>query len=305
MKYKETVYIIFTIIFLQCGANKPGSGDLTVKNYEWTNLFEDNPYDNWDVFIGAPHASVKDLENVDPNSDGKNSKPLGLNNDPKNVFSFINENGENILYITGEIYGALTSKQEYDNYHLKLQFKWGEKKWEPRLLRERDSGILYHCHGPYTAFWNVWMSSQEFQVQEGDLGDYYALAGVSYDIPTEKKEGAKDFNYIKGGKLNHFSSITKEYPGHCDKGFDNENLHGEWNTVELICYKGNSLHIVNGKVVMALYNSKYKSASGEILPLQKGYIQIQSEAAEVYYKNAQIKAIDAIPDNFKNQMLIN
>ena len=266
---------------------------------KWTKLFEGDPSKNWDVFIGAPHATVQGLENVDPKSDGKNSAPLGLNKDPKNVFTFEKENGENVLHISGEIYGALTSKQEYENYHLKLQFKWGEKVWEPRLLRERDSGILYHCYGANDTFWNVWMSSQEFQVQEGDVGDYYGLSGTLGDIPSEKKEGEKEFTFTKNGNLNPFSSVDRKLPSHANKGFDNENPHGEWNTLELISFEGTSYHIVNGKVVLALYNSKYKNAEGEIVPLTKGRIQIQSEAAEVFYKDVQIKSIKKLPRKFR------
>ncbi|MGJ8744434.1 ThuA domain-containing protein [Polaribacter sp.] len=269
---------------------------------KWTNLFEGDPSKNWDVFIGAPHATVKGLENVDPKSTGINSKPLGLNNDPKNVFTFKTIDDEQVLHISGEIYGALTSKQEYENYHLKLQFKWGEQIWEPRLLKERDSGILYHCFGAYEKFWHVWMSSQEFQVQEGDLGDYYSLKGTLIDIPSEKREGEKEFRYVKNGNLNPFSSVDRSSPGHANKGFNNENLHGEWNTLELICFEGTSYHIVNGKVVMALYNSKYKNSEGKIVPLTKGRIQIQSEAAEVFYKNIQIKSINKVPREFKKQV---
>jgi len=269
---------------------------------KWTNLFEGDLNENWDVFIGAPHATVKGLDNVNPKSDGTNAEPLGLNKDPKNVFTFKDENGETVLHISGEIYGALTSKQDYENYHLKIQFKWGEKVWEPRLLRKRDSGILYHCHGSNTAFWNVWMASQEFQVQETDVGDYYGLVDVLIDIPSDKKAGEKEFSYSKNSILNPHSTL-KQYPSnHCNKGFDNENDHGEWNTLELICYEGTSLHVVNGKVVMALYNSEYKNAEDQIVPLTKGRIQIQSEAAEVYYKNAQIKTINRIPKTLKKQL---
>ncbi|MFP4844963.1 ThuA domain-containing protein [Winogradskyella sp. PE311] len=269
---------------------------------KWTNLFEGDPNKNWDVFIGAPHATVKGVDNVDPKSDGKNAEPLGLNNDPKNVFTFKDENGETVLHISGEIYGALISKQAYENYHLIVQFKWGEKVWEPRLLRKRDSGILYHSHGSSTAFWNVWMASQEFQVQETDVGDYYGLVDVLIDIPSDKKEGEKEFRYSKNSNLKAYSALQRIPPNHCNKGFDNENDHGKWNTLELICYEGTSLHIVNGKVVMALYNSEYKNAENEIVPLTKGRIQIQSEAAEVYYKNAQIKSINRIPKTFKKQL---
>lgn len=270
---------------------------------KWTNLFEGDPYKNWDVFIGGPHKSVTGLDNVDPNSNGMNATPLGLNNDPKKVFTFINEKGENVLRISGEIYGALTSKKAYENYHLKLQFKWGEKIWEPRLEKPRDSGILYHCVGSQTRFWNVWMTSQEMQVQEGDVGDYYGLSKVEIDIPSGQVNDKKGLDYLKGGTLNKFSKIEKGRPSHCDKGFDNEKPHGEWNTLELICYEGTSLHIVNGKVVMALFNSRVQNAQGDIVPLTKGRIQLQSEAAEVYYKNIEIKSLSKIPNKFKKSLI--
>lgn len=300
MTFKHFTILILTFLIVQnIKAQQMSISEGPRPSKEWTNLFEGDPYKNWDVFIGAPHKTVKGLDNIDPNSDGKNSEPLGLNNDPKGVFTFETHGGEQVLHISGEIYGALTSKHAYGNYHLKLQFKWGEKVWEPRLTRERDSGILYHCVGPYRSFWNVWMQSQEFQVQEGDMGDYYSLAGTSIDIPSIKPEGEEEFHYAKNGALHRFSSADKEFPGHCNKGFDNENPHGEWNTLELICFEGTSLHIVNGKVVMALFNSRIQGADNNTLSLHKGRIQIQSEAAEAYYKTIQIKSIDKIPNKFK------
>lgn len=268
---------------------------------DWQQLLDDDHDKYWDVYIGAPHATVKDLDGVDPKSDGKNSKALGLNNDPKNVFSFEKDGKETVLHISGEIYGALSSKNEYENYHLKLQYKWGDRKWEPRLQRERDSGLLYHCVGPHGAFWNVWMQSQEMQVQEGDCGDYYALAKTLMDIPAVKGEDGKEFDYQKGAEMQPFSSVTRLPPGHCNKGFDNEKPHGKWNTVELICMGDTSLHIVNGKVVMALFNSKYQNPEKEIAPLTRGKIQIQSEGAEIFYKKIEVRSIDAIPGKYINQ----
>lgn len=301
MNFKQLVFLVLACFMLMRVSAQEKSITSNKISKKWKNLFEGNPQDNWEVFIGAPHATVKGLDNIDPKSDGKNATPLGLNNDPKKVFSFETVKGENVLHISGEIYGALTTKQEYENYHLKLQFKWGEKIWEPRLLRKRDSGILYYCVGPHGSFWNVWMTSQEFQVQEGDLGDYYGLAGTLIDIPSEKKEGEKEFDYVKGGVLNPYSSLQQSPPNHCNKGFDNEKSHGEWNTLELICFEGTSLHIVNGKVVMALYNSEYQNSDKQIVPLTRGRIQIQSEAAEVFYKKVQIKNINSIPKKFLKQ----
>jgi len=68
----------------------------------------------------------------------------------------------------------------------------------------------------------------------------------------------------------------------------------QWNDLELICFEDKSLHIVNGQVVMALSKSSYRD--GDLSkPLVSGKIQLQSEAAEVFYKDIQIKNIDGIP----------
>ncbi len=297
---RQYFFGLLLLLAASCKSVKPNRVGPTGSK-DWTSLLNQDDQSNWEVFIGAPHATVKGLANVDPNSDGKNSQPLGLNNDPKSVFSLKEVNGESLLHISGEIYGALTSKQEYQNYHFRTKFKWGDKKWEPRLDRRRDNGILYHCQAPHGKFWNVWMQSQEFQVQQGDMGDFYALVSTQMDIPSEKKEGEREFTYQKGAKQHPFSNADKSVPIHCNKGFDNENPHGEWNTLELVCLGDTSLHIVNGKVVMALFNSKYQNAAKEILPLQKGFIQIQSEGAEAFYKQMEIKTIDAIPAQFSHQ----
>jgi hypothetical protein len=52
--------------------------------------------------------------------------------------------------------------------------------------------------------------------------------------------------------------------------------------------------MVNGKVVMILYNSRQMD-NGQPSPLTKGKLQIQSEGAEVFYKDIKLRAIDAIP----------
>src|SRR5210317_888730 len=86
--------------------------------------------------------------------DGKRGTPIGLNNDPLNVFSVVEMDGQQVLKVSGEVYGGLSTKQEFENYHLSLEFKWGTKKYEPRLQDKRDSGILYHAQEPHGQFWN-------------------------------------------------------------------------------------------------------------------------------------------------------
>ena len=134
-------------------------------------------------WMGVPHTSVKGLPEGTPQSDSNKGTPLGLENDPKKVFSVIEEDGKPGLKITGEIYGGLTTLKEYGEYHFSCEVKVGNKKWGRRLDKQRDSGVLYHCSGKHGAFWNVWMRSLEYQVQENNLGDLYLLAGTAADVP--------------------------------------------------------------------------------------------------------------------------
>lgn len=67
--------------------------------------------------------------------------------------------------------------------HLKLKVKWRTDKHVPRENEPRDSGLLYHGFGqPGSAYY--WMSSQELQIQQGDMGDYWPLGEVKVDVPS-------------------------------------------------------------------------------------------------------------------------
>ena len=79
---------------------------------------------------------------------------------------------------------------------------------------------------------------------------------------------------------------------------DYSTVDNGWTEVELICYQGKSLHIVNGHVVMVLENSRFWDGT-RFNPLIEGKIQLQSEASEVYYKEVMIKPIKEMPNEFK------
>jgi hypothetical protein len=69
-----------------------------------------------------------------------------------------------------------------------------------------------------------------------------------------------------------------------------EKPSGEWNEMELIVDKGNITHIMNGNVVLKATNSR-QVVEGNLVPLIKGKIQFQSEAAEIFYKDIEIKSL--------------
>ncbi|GEM_PF-374838 len=250
----------------------------------WRDLMNGKDLSGWDTYIEAPFPAVGE--------DRTGVPVIGLNKDPKQVFKTVTEDNTKAIRISGEHFGGISTTEEFENYHLQMQFKWGKLKWHPKENAKMDSGVLYHANGKHGADGGFWMQSQEFQVQQGDCGDYWGVAGAIFDVPA-KKQGEKDWTYDPKGKMLTFAE--KELTGrHCIKSPDAEKPNGEWNTLDLYCYGDTAVHMVNGKVVMVLYKSRHMEGS-KMMPLKKGKIQIQSEGAEVFYRTIRIRPITEIP----------
>jgi Domain of Unknown Function (DUF1080) len=253
---------------------------------KWSELL-DPKLSQWEVWMGVPHTTVKDLpEGTAQSNDYNKGTPLGLANDPKKVFSIIEEDGKPVLKVTGEIYGGLTTLKEFSDYHFSCEVKFGDKKWEPRLDKQRDSGLLYHCTGEHGAFWNVWMRSLEYQVQEENLGDLFLLAGTVADVPTSPGSKIPGVPEIRWDPTQPFMPARG-----AERSVNHENPHGQWTTAEYYVLGAQAIHTVNGHVVLSLDKSRLKDGT----PLVKGKIQIQSEGSEVYYRNIRIRPITAFP----------
>jgi hypothetical protein len=172
--------------------------------------------------------------------------------DPKKVFQFEGD----VLHVSGEEFGYITTEEKYGDFHFTVEFKWGEKKYPPRLNEKRDAGILYHIN--YYKGDIVWPRSVEFQIQEGDCGDFWMVDSTTIRL-ADTLTASKNYNRAV-------------------KTADAEKPHGEWNKAEVIVKNGKITHILNGKVVNAagLGNTK------------EGCILLQSEGAEIYYRNATV-----------------
>jgi len=257
----------------------------------WTSLVNGKDLAGWETWLGKPHT-LTDVPGQPRNEQGDYIQPVGLNKDPRNVFSVVQVDGGPAIRISGEIYGGLITREEYGDYHLRFDFKWGEKRWPPREQAVRDSGCCYHSVGPNDASYGFWMKSFEFQIQEGDCGDFYSLAGVIADaeaVPVSPADPKSDLVYKKGSP--RIFGTTKRII----KDSNNEKPRGEWNSMELYCLGQTSVHLVNGKVNMILTGLRHR-VDGREEPLTRGRIQFQSEAAEVYYRNVAVRRIREIPN---------
>lgn len=292
MRFGFLWMLFFALIGVACSHQNSSvsTAEATAGTAEWNQLL-DPKLSRWDNYLSYQFKPGYSGEKPD-------GEPVGLNQpEGQRVFTTQLENGETVLRISGEIYGALISKSDYRNYHLKLKVRWGEDKLDPRKTLLRDTGIIYHSIGSYGAeYWRSWMLGQELQIMEGHIGDFWSQATSAIDIRVMPPE------YI----MNPIASLTRPFMSF---GYEQEakqfvlrrkNMekpHGEWNIVELICFEGRSLHIVNGEIVMVLKNSRYNKGY-QFIPLLEGKIQLQSEAAEVFYKNIEVKELDAMPAEY-------
>jgi hypothetical protein len=263
------------------------------------SLFDGKSLAAWDTWLGIPHKSVSDLDQP-KNEKGEYAAVLGLNRDPKSVFSVATVDGEPAIRISGEIFGALTSQEEFGDFHLRLEYKWGDKKWPPREQAPRDSGILYYCVGEHglDGRGKFWMQSLECQVQEHDTGDFWSLVGVTVDLTGERSPADGPVKYRKGGT--RFTIPGAGLPRRAIKSEEHEKADA-WNQVEILCLRGTCVHAVNGKVNMVLENPRLppESPGARPKPLRRGRLQIQSEGAEVFYRRLTIRPLRAFPAGYR------
>ena len=231
----------------------------------------------WDTYIGPKE---------------KGGVPVGLNVDPLKIFTVVDLDGVKVLRISGEQNASIATRKEYENYHIRMVFKWGSK-----ITKQLNSGLLYHSYGDFGAGLDVWMSSHEFQLCTGKMGDSYCMGKSYFEIPAVKSADGKAYTYSPTGEKTKFGQ--GQTAPIASKSADYEKPFGEWNTIDLYCFGGTSVHVVNGKINMVNYNSG-KIENGVVLPLTKGKIQIQSEGGELFVKTLEIEPIQEIPAELLN-----
>ena len=216
-----------------------------------------------------PHGKMRALFN------GKDLKGFdtflekhGINSDPNKVF--VVERG--VLHISGAEMGGLVTQKEYENYYLRAEFKWGEKMYEPRLGKARDSGIQYHITGPLV----IWPRMMEFQVSEGGTGDIWVIKGTGVEVRGTKYESTAENPYIRIARIGR--GELQNVTGFRQPVGEVENPQGEWNVLELVADHDRVMQFVNGKLVNQGSNAN----------TTRGKIDFQSEGAEVYFRDMKI-----------------
>jgi hypothetical protein len=217
--------------------------------------------------VGAKGTAIRLFNGK--NLDGLNTflPSKGLNSDPDKIFQV----HDGLLHISGAEYGYAITKQEYENYYLRAEFKWGEATHPPRKGGARDSGILFHVVGPD----QVWPTSIEFQMIEGGTGDIILVGDTTVTVNGVTKTKARFDRFGKSPLLERSLYVA----GYRDPKMEYENPHGEWNVLELYAYGDTIKYVVNGKV----------ANEGSGASRTRGRILFQSEGAEVFFRNIELK----------------
>lgn len=217
----------------------------------------------------------------------------GKNSDPDHVITIENntihlyknqKDGDNVVM------GYIGTEAEYGDYHLRFQFRWGEKKFEPRYKLKRDAGLYYHILGKDA----VWPQALQYQVEETNVADLLTLYGFHVDTWLDPKTAQEKMPSFlpeqQGGKPYAMGSKGIAYQKHL--AGDHE-LKG-WNTAEIIASGDTITHILNGKVMNQAKNVRLidPEKGGDAKPITRGRIAIEIEAAEVFFRNVEIRQLD-------------
>lgn len=194
----------------------------------------------------------------------------------------------------GTPYGHIATLAEYGDYHLRLEYRFGETRFEPRLLAKRNSGVLYHMYPQRDL---IWPNSIEFQLEESDVGDAILINTRCY--PGADLGGTPAWpNQIPLEPRPVFTTPPEPRQAierqHIHKNGDFERQM-QWNTIELLAIGNKAAHLVNGRIVASLYDIEGQGVAdrNRYTPLTKGRIGLELECAEVYFRRIEIRRFRA------------
>lgn len=221
-----------------------------------------------------------------------------------------NFNQEGHLQVVGSGWGYLRTKETYKDYHLVLDYKWGERTWGSRENNARASGLFVHGHGEDAGFKGTWMQSIEAQLIEGSAGNVFILGhqetpGSEYStrlsMTVAEDEGGilhwgpegeeQAFPRPDGARKIHRLNRDPEWiDWRGTLGKDAlDNPVGEWNRLEVICRDQSIEVYINGKLV-----NKGSNASPS-----EGYIGLLTEGAELWVRRWELWPLDQFTETWE------
>lgn len=245
MRYTKSLIILIATAFtaFACGGGEKQADEVTetvVEESDWESLFDGQTFEGWSKYGGGDVGKGWKVQ------DGA----IYLDATNKDAW----EKGDG---------GDIVTNEEFDNYHLQVEWK---------ISKNGNSGIIFFVSdtGEYPS---SYMSGPEMQVLDNDGHPDAKItthrAGDLYDLIESSEETVKPV--------------------------------GEWNLAEIIAKDGKLRLHLNGVMVVSttmwtpewdemVANSKFKDMPG-FGKYKKGKIALQDHGDEVWYRNIRIKRL--------------
>jgi hypothetical protein len=219
--------------------------------------------------------------------------------DPRRVFTVTN----GTIHISGDGLGYLATTNQFSNYHLIVEFKWGATNthWGERLGRARDSGIFLHATGSDGNSFDgggAFMAAIECNIFEGATGDFLLIRGTNSDgkaieprvsFSGSQRRDADGFRWFdaKGspqtiarwGRVNWREKSAAWRDEFNFRGTRDVEKINDWNRLDMAC---------DGARISVRLNDVLMNEVFEVFP-SAGKILLQCEGSEIFFRRVEIE----------------
>jgi len=248
-------------------------------------FFNGRDLTGFETYLASPH---------------KGSGAYAKGDDPEKVFTV--QAGQ--LHISGKVYGGLLTLREYENYHLTIEYRWGERRWPPRANLSRLSAVVLHAYGePGELPGRGMIAGIACVISENDTGALVIPDGLPRPIRlraeaeklTPKKAERSAYVYkpgepataLESGMIHHLNYHAPQGKTASGKSAVGKaarallNPVGEWNKLECICAGNRISVVVNGTTVNAVTRVSHP----------RGKIFIESRGAEIVFRTLDLRPL--------------
>ncbi|MCX8156195.1 MAG: DUF1080 domain-containing protein [Verrucomicrobiae bacterium] len=159
-----------------------------------------------------------------------------------------------VLICRGAPKGYLYTEKDYTNFKIEFEYRF------PPGATQSHGGVLVRLTGEHS----IWPRSLEFQLNQGQAGDFWGLRGFVYTGPEDRFRVLTNTPYGTLRHLRRFRAMEKPA--------------GQWNRFEGLVYGDMAVQKINGVTVN-------RAVGCDVVA---GKIALTAEGEEIHFRNVRI-----------------